>query len=135
MSQPTLGKILTVDDSYTNLKLIANYVSDLGYEVITASSGNQGLQMAIAKRPHLILLDIKLPDMSGFDVCEKLRMNPLLSQTPVIFLTASNEMDSINQAFEAGGNDYITKPINLNKLRTCIETNMELVQVKHESYS
>lgn len=124
------GKILVVDDSFNNLKFISNYLADMGFQVFTGSTGAQAMKMVEAKTPDLVLLDINLPDTDGFSICQKLRGNQNFAALPVIFLTASNDPDSINRAFDVGGTDYITKPINLNELRIRVDTHMKLIKLR-----
>jgi DNA-binding response OmpR family regulator len=83
-----------------------------GYEVVAAASGTEGLAAAAQENPDLILLDIMMPDLTGFEVCQRLRAVPETSQIPIIFLTALHEMEDHMKAVDVGGDDVLTKPIN-----------------------
>jgi DNA-binding response OmpR family regulator len=105
-------KILAVDDTEPNLRLLRALLSGAGYEVATANSGTAGLQAAQDETPDLILLDIMMPDLTGFDVCQRLRADARTQHVPVIFLTALHEMEDHLRAVDLGGNEVLTKPIN-----------------------
>lgn len=102
--------ILMVDDNPQNLQMLGNTLKEKGYKLAAAGSGSQALEFIEKKEPDLILLDIMMPVMNGYEVCKKLKENPRTEKIPVIFLTAKTEIDSIVKGFEAGGVDYITKP-------------------------
>lgn len=104
-------KILLVDDEKDILEFIGYNLRKQGFEVITAQSGKQAVETAQKELPHLILLDIMMPEMDGIETCESIRQFPELSNTVIAFLTARGEDYSQIAGFEAGGDDYITKPI------------------------
>jgi DNA-binding response OmpR family regulator len=106
------GKVLVVDDTEPNLKLLRALLKGAGYEVVTAANGTDGLATAAQENPDLILLDIMMPDLTGFEVCQRLRAAPETSQIPIIFLTALHEMEDHMKAVDVGGDDVLTKPIN-----------------------
>jgi DNA-binding response OmpR family regulator len=106
------AKILVVDDTEANLKLLRALLKGAGYEVLTAGSGTDGLKTAAGENPDLILLDIMMPDLTGFEVCQRLRAIPETSQIPIIFLTALHELEDHMKAVDVGGDDVLTKPIN-----------------------
>jgi|GEM_PF-831802 len=112
----TQTTLLIVDDSTENLKLLGNSLKNAGYNVLAALNGKQALALALSKQPDLVLLDVMMPEMNGFEVCEALKENNLTRKIPVIFLTASIEIESIKTGFEAGGIDYIAKPFNPDEL-------------------
>lgn len=114
-SQP---KVLVVDDTEANIKLVRALLRGAGYEVVTATCGTDGLAVAAAEQPDLILLDIMMPDLTGFEVCQRLRAAPETRQTPVVFLTALHEMEDHMKALDVGGDDILTKPINKLELLT-----------------
>ena len=124
------GKILVVDDSFNNLKLVSNFLSERGFQILVGTTGAQAMKLIEAKSPDLVLLDVKLPDIDGFSICNSLRQQKQTVSLPIIFLTASNDPVSINQGFEVGGTDYVTKPINLNELNDRIETHIALTHLK-----
>jgi two-component system sensor histidine kinase/response regulator len=97
-----------------------------GFHVMPATSGVQALERAAAQPPDLILLDLMMPEMDGLEVCSRLKAGPLTRQIPIIFLTASNEMEHLMKGFEAGAVDYITKPFNAPELLARVRTHLEL---------
>ena len=102
--------ILVVDDVSGNLKLLVNLLAPVGYKVRPASNGGEALDAVMQNKPDLILLDIKMPGMDGFEVCKRLKADSQLKKTPIIFISALGETDDKVKAFRAGGVDYITKP-------------------------
>ena len=106
------SKILVVDDTEPNLRLVRALLTGAGYEVLTASGGGEGIAAATRENPDLILLDIMMPDLTGFEVCQRLRAAPETRQTPIVFLTALHEMEDHMRAVDVGGDDVLTKPIN-----------------------
>lgn len=102
--------ILMVDDNPQNLQMLGNTLREKGFKLAAAGSGRQALAFIEKKKPDLILLDIMMPEMNGYEVCQQLKADPQTEKIPVIFLTAKTEIDSIVKGFEAGGVDYITKP-------------------------
>jgi len=119
-------KILVVDDNTKNVQLLAKLLSDKGYYVDYALSGSGALEMVNAENFDIILLDIMMPEMDGFEVCEKLKQNKVTKDLPVIFLTAKTDIDSIKKAFQHGGLDYISKPFNHEELLSRVKTHVEL---------
>lgn len=105
-------QILVIDDMPTNIRLVAFSLKERGYNILAATNGQQGIALAEAKQPDLILLDIMMPDMNGYEVCRALKQNKATADIPVIFLTASTETQSVVKGFEYGAVDYITKPFN-----------------------
>tara|TARA_R100000306_G_C4338798_1_gene124137 strand:+ start:141 stop:824 length:684 start_codon:yes stop_codon:yes gene_type:complete len=103
--------ILLVDDEPDILEIIGYNLSTEGYQVITAENGVEAVKKAKKVRPHLIILDVMMPEMDGIEACEKIRAIPELSETVITFLTARGEDYSQVAGFEAGADDYITKPI------------------------
>ncbi len=115
------GTILVVDDTLPNVYLLEELLSDLGYTINTAASGDLALSSAKQNPPDLILLDIKMPEMDGYEVCEKLKADSITADIPVIFISALNESFDKVQAFKVGGVDYITKPFQLDEVLKSIE--------------
>jgi pilus assembly protein CpaE len=103
-------KILIVDDDLDTLKLVGLILQRQGYEIVAANSGSQGLAKAAAERPNLILLDVMMPDMEGYEVARRLRADTELARTPIIMFTAKTMVDDKVAGFEAGVDDYMTKP-------------------------
>lgn len=106
-------KILIIDDEETTVQLIAILLERRGYEVIKAYSAEEGLRLAYRNQPDLVLLDIMMPDMDGWDVCKRLRE---MSDVPIVFLTARDDTTDIVRGLEMGADDYIVKPHNNEEL-------------------
>ena len=104
-------KILLVDDEPDNLEIVGYNLSSEGYTVITAENGKQAIKKAKKELPHLVILDVMMPEMDGMEACEKMRNIPELAETIITFLTARGEDYSQVAGFDAGADDYITKPI------------------------
>jgi pilus assembly protein CpaE len=114
-------KILVVDDDVDSLKLIGLMLQKQGYEVIAASTGSQAMQKAFSELPDLIILDVMMPDMNGYEVCKRLRANPPTQSTPVIMFTAKTLIDDKVMGFEAGADDYLTKPTHPAELASRVK--------------
>ncbi|MBK9291775.1 MAG: hybrid sensor histidine kinase/response regulator [Bacteroidetes bacterium] len=119
--------ILAVDDNPRNLQLISALLSQCGHKVVVVNSGENALKYLALKQPDLILLDVMMPGMSGYDVIEKIHNNPEWREIPVIFLTAKNEIADLVQGFRLGAVDYITKPFRSEELQMRIRTHLELM--------
>jgi len=104
-------KILLVDDEPDILEIVGYNLSSEGYKIITANNGAEGVKKAKKEKPHLIILDVMMPEMDGIEACEKIRELPGLKDVIITFLTARGEDYSLVAGFEAGADDYITKPI------------------------
>lgn len=104
-------KILVVDDEPDIIEFLSYNLKKEGFTIKTASTGRQAIDMAVSFNPHLILLDVMMPEMDGIETCEELRANPLTKDMLIAFLTARNEDYSQIAGFDAGGDDYISKPI------------------------
>jgi diguanylate cyclase (GGDEF)-like protein len=126
--------ILIVDDTPNNLRLLSNALTDGGYDVRCAKNGYMALVGAQSEPPDLILLDVKMPDMSGFEVCLTLKNNPHTSEIPVIFLSAIDEVIDKVRAFEVGGVDYITKPFQAAEVLARVKNHIALQSAKAEIY-
>jgi class 3 adenylate cyclase/CheY-like chemotaxis protein len=112
----TPAKILVVDDTPKNVKLLADLLTVKGYSVVTAASGREALAKVEAERPDLVLLDVVMPEMSGYEVCRKIRENPATEILPVIMVTALDPSEERVKGLEAGADDFLTKPINRAEL-------------------
>jgi len=108
----TAAKILVVDDTPSNVKLLADVLGAKGYAVVTAVSGADALEVVERERPDLVLLDVMMPGMSGYDVCRKLRANPATTMLPVVMITALDPGPERVKGIEAGADDFLTKPIH-----------------------
>ena len=125
MSTPI--KILVVDDTPRNVKLLADVLAVRGYAVVTAESGAEALEKVEAERPDLVLLDVVMPGMSGYEVCRKIRENPATGVLPVVMVTALDPNQERVKGIEAGADDFLTKPINQAELLARIRS---LLRVK-----
>ena len=124
------SKIMIVDDNPANLKLLEDMLLQEGHEVRSFPLGRLALAAAMKIPPDLILLDINMPELNGYEVCEKLRSTPELSDIPVIFLSALNDTQDKVQAFRAGGVDYISKPFQFEEVQARVETHLNLHQLR-----
>ena len=126
--QPSLisSRILVVDDITKNLQVVGTVLRNQGYKVMAAASGADALKCVRTQLPDLILLDLMMPEMDGLEVCRRLKSDSTTSQVPVIFLTASNEMEHLVNGFEVGAVDYVTKPFNPPELLARVRTHLEL---------
>ena len=129
---PGRGTILVVDDLPENVTLLARMLGRRGYRVRTAHSGPQALLVAAAEPPDLILLDISMPEMDGFEVCRRLKEQPSLREVPVIFISALTETEGLVEAFHRGGVDYITKPFQIEEMEARVETHLKLRRAQAE---
>jgi len=120
------AKILVVDDTETNIKLLRALLKGAGYDVVTAACGMDALSAAAGENPDLILLDIMMPDLTGYEVCQRLRSEPVTRQTPIVFLTALHEMEDHMKGMDVGGDDVLTKPINKLELLTRVRSLLRL---------
>lgn len=111
-------KILVVDDEPDILEFLSYNLKKEGFTIYTAKNGKEAIKVASKVLPHLILLDLMMPDMDGIETCEKLRENPLMAHVLIVFLTARSEDYSQIAGFNAGGDDYITKPVRPKVLIT-----------------
>jgi len=122
------GLLLVVDDQLRNLQVVKALLSRDGFEVMTAQDAQTALQMLTSRIPELILLDVNMPDMNGFDLCLEIKANPASQNIPIIFLSGDSHHDSINKGFRLGGVDYVTKPFNKEELLARVRTHVELRQ-------
>lgn len=122
-----------VDDDRLNLMVLEKVLNDQGFKTIQAVDGYECLELLKKNRPDILLLDIMMPHLSGIDVCKTIRKTPELSSIPIIFITAATDDKTLRNAFEAGGNDYVKKPIHNLELIKRIEAalnHQELLQKK-----
>jgi len=125
-SEAQIANIQIVDDNPENLAVLSSMLTKQGYEVRTAINGALALKSARKSPPDLILLDIVMPEMSGYEVCEQLKADERTRDIPVIFLSALGEVQDKIKAFSAGGVDYITKPFQLDEVLARVETHLSL---------
>ncbi|MBF0286627.1 MAG: hybrid sensor histidine kinase/response regulator [SAR324 cluster bacterium] len=123
---PKQAYILIVDDTPQNIQVLGSTLVQKGYEVIVADSGLKALQVVEKLVPDLILLDIMMPEMDGYETCRKLKSLSKMKEVPIIFLTALDQSEDIVQGFEIGAVDYVTKPFNVPELLARVNTHLEL---------
>ncbi len=118
MSTDLAGKrILVVDDTKEIVQVVSQRLKSWGYQVLTAASGEEGLTMAMEQVPDLVLLDIMMPKLKGWDMCARLKSDPKTKHIPVIFLTALGLADHVKAGLEQGADDYLVKPFEPEELR------------------
>ena len=127
---PLMGEILVVDDTAANLKLVSEILSSQGYKVRPANSGELALTTISVKQPDLVLLDVRMPGMDGYEVCSRLRSDPATSDLPIIFLSALDEAEGRSKGFEVGGSDFITKPVVQDELFARVRIQLELQRLR-----
>ncbi|NJQ98043.1 MAG: response regulator, partial [Hydrococcus sp. CSU_1_8] len=124
--------ILVVDDLPDNLRVLSATLAEQGYRVRCAKSGSMALMAAQSVPPDLILLDVKMPDMDGYEVCQKLKTHIVTSDIPVIFLSALDDVVDKVKGFEVGGVDYVTKPFKVEEVLARINNHLALQNAKAE---
>ncbi|MBD6617463.1 hybrid sensor histidine kinase/response regulator [Komarekiella sp. 'clone 1'] len=122
-------KILVVDDTPANLEVICETLGDAGYEVITAIDGDRALRRIQTNLPDLILLDVQMPGIDGFETCQRLKADPTTANIPVIFMTALSDTDSKVKGFDLGAVDYVTKPFQEQEMLARVKTQLQLWQL------
>jgi len=120
--------VMIVDDNPQNVELLAAFLESLPVKIVTASDGLEALQKVEEHNPDLILLDIMMPRMSGFQVCRKIKGDPKTKDIQVLMVTALNELGDIEQASESGTDDFVSKPVNKFELLTRVKS---LLRVRH----
>ncbi len=126
ITQSFFDTILIVDDNPQNLQVLAKILQDNKYEIEFATNGEAALEWLKTNQFGLILLDINMPGMNGFEVCKKIRSNPVMNNIPVIFLSADTDRESILKGFEFGAQDYVTKPFDSRELLARVRTHLAL---------
>jgi len=126
------GKVLIVDDNSQNVELLQAYLEELPVETLIAQDGLEAMEKVRQTQPDLILLDIMMPKMSGFEVCKKLKKDPATRDIPIIMITALNEISDIERSVECGTDDFLTKPVNKLELLTRVKSLLRLRHLKNE---
>ncbi|MGM0588899.1 MAG: hybrid sensor histidine kinase/response regulator [Bacteroidota bacterium] len=124
--------ILIVDDTPQNVQVLSNLLHEAGYQVVAAFNGEDALEMVQDRNPDLILLDIMMPNMDGFETCKALRDDPQTESIPVIFLSALSDVEDKVKGLELGGQDYITKPFQNKEVLARVETHLRLYFLQKE---
>lgn len=126
------SKVLIADDNATNVELLEAYLCDVDCEIAVASDGKQTLEKVAEFQPDLILLDIMMPKLSGFEVCKTLKRDPQTSHIMILMVTALNELGDIERAVAAGCDDFLSKPVNKIELLKRVENMLRLRHVTDE---
>jgi DNA-binding response OmpR family regulator len=119
-------KILVVDDTPYNLQILSIMLANQGYAVLEATNGVEAIEIAKTRMPNLILLDIKMPEMNGYQVCNYLKNNPKTQQIPIVFISAIENVEEKVEAFAIGGIDFINKPFHLIEVLARVETHLRV---------
>lgn len=118
--------IMVVDDITENIKIVGDFLREAGYSIAIADNGVDAISTIISIKPDLVLLDIQMPEMDGYEVCRRLKSEEGTMGIPVIFLTAKSSIDEVVKGFDVGGVDYITKPFNSRELLARVKTHLDL---------
>ena len=124
--QKTTPVVLVVDDNQQNRELLQAYLEDVDCRAIPAVDGPEALEILAKDPPDLILLDVMMPKMSGFEVCKRIKNDPKTSEIPVIMVTALNEFGDIERGIDSGTDDFLSKPVNKLELLTRVKTMLKL---------
>ena len=124
--------VLAVDDIPLNLLLVQKMLSKFNFQFRTAANGQQALDAVAAQKPDLILLDLMMPGIDGFEVIRRLREDPKTSDVQIVILSALNSNEDVVKGFNLGANDFIMKPIIMEKLLSCVVTQLQLVEAKNQ---
>lgn len=126
------AKILIVDDRRDNIELLSAILTSQGYEVEKSTGGKLAIEASKTDPPDLILLDVSMPEMDGFEVCRILKSDRLTQDIPIIFISALSEVENKTQAFDFGGNDYITKPFQIEEVIARVKNQLEIYHLQLE---
>ena len=130
--QPSKARILVVDDNAQNRALAQAALEDEGYEVVTASTGEDGIRAVQTEHPDCVLLDVRMPGTDGFAACARIRALPDRGDTPIVFLTALRDVDTFDRALRAGGDDFLTKPVRPTELVLRVQAALKLRRMSTE---
>ena len=122
--------VLAVDDIPLNILLVQKMLAKFNFRLKTAANGQQALDSVAAEKPDLILLDLMMPGIDGFEVIRRLRADPATADIQIVILSALNSQEDVVKGFNVGANDFIMKPIIMEKLLSCVVTQMQIVEAK-----
>lgn len=126
IAAPASFRVLVVDDQSSNIQVVGSILGKLGYEIVPAADGATAMKRIALRAPDLILMDVIMPGLSGFEVCRQIRENPAWKDIPVIFVSAADDKELVVRAFDEGGVDYVTKPFNHAELLSRVRTHLML---------
>ena len=126
------ASVLLVDDNEQNLELLHAYMEELPCRILTAKDGPEAIGVVQAEKPNLVLLDVMMPRMSGFQVCSRLKKDSATRDIPVVMVTALNEVGDVERAVESGADDFLTKPVNRLELLTRARSLIRLSQLQRQ---
>ena len=122
------ARILVVDDNPLNLRMLADWLASEHYVVSTAADGFEALEKITADRPDIVLLDVVMPELNGFEVCRRIKADPTMADIPVIMVTALSDVDDLVRGFNAGAEDFVTKPFNFDALMARVRSQLRRKQ-------
>ena len=125
-NENSISTVLVVDDNPQNLELLLAYLEDVDCKTVSATQGAEAVDKAKQLLPDLILLDVMMPKMSGFEVCKRLKNDPRTTDIPIIMVTALSELGDIERAIDSGTDDFLSKPVNRLELITRVKTMLKL---------
>ncbi|AQT69147.1 Stalked cell differentiation-controlling protein [Anaerohalosphaera lusitana] len=125
-NQDIQPKVLVVDDNAQNLELLLAYLEEIDCETISAMGGKEAIEKTRTEKPDLLLLDVMMPHISGFEVCKRLKSDPNTAEVPIIMVTALSELGDIERAIDCGTDDFLSKPVNKLELLTRVKTMLRL---------
>ncbi len=132
MTKPTRDRVLIADDNEANVELLEAYLADMDVETAVAVDGQDTLDKAASFHPDLILLDVMMPKLSGFEVCQKIKSNPATKQIMILMVTALNEHGDMERAVDAGTDDFLSKPVDKMSLVKRVENMLKFRNVSDE---
>ena len=130
LTVPVDARILVVDDNAQNLELLQAYLEDLGCQIEIAHDGAEAIEIARQRVPDVVVLDVMMPRLSGFQVCERLKKDPATAGVPIVMVTALNEISDVERAIEAGADDFLTKPVQRLELLARVKSQINVQHIR-----
>jgi len=131
-AQSAQAKVLIVDDKTANLDLLREMLAPLGHQIFFATSGTKALNIASSVHPDLVLLDVMMPEMDGFETCRRFKEDEAIADIPIIFVTAKTDVEDLARGFDAGAVDYITKPVKQPEVHARVATHLRIIGLIRE---